>query len=49
MSSDPVIVVANSVYRHDQSIDLGEFMIQLLLYGPTEIRRRPVMSVAHLS
>ena len=49
MGSDPVIVVANSVYRHDQSIDLEEFMIQLLPYGLTEMRRRSVMSVAHLS
>ena len=48
MDSDPVTVVANSVHRHDQSIDLG-IMIQTLPYDLTEMRRRSVMLVIHLS
>jgi len=47
MDSDPVTVVANSVHRHDQSIDLG-IMIQTLPYDLTEMRRRSVMLVIHL-
>ena len=38
MGSDPVTVVANSVYRHDQSIDLGIYdsdtaLQETLIYG----------------
>jgi len=45
MGSDPVTMVANSVYCHDQ----WEFMIQILPDNLTEMKRLSVMLVAHLS
>ena len=56
MGSDLVTVVANYVYHHDQSIDLGirvcvcgVRMCMCMPYDLTEMRRRSVMLVIHLS
>jgi len=48
MGSDPVTVMANSAYRHDQSISLGIYET-VLSDDLTEMRRRSVMLVVYLS